>query len=248
MKMDRTAGAIGYIRCSTDKQADSGLGLDAQRTAVTVAAERLGRPLGQVFADAGVSGSLALADRPVLMDAVSALKRGDVLIVAKRDRLGRDVIKVAMIERLIAKRGARIVSAAGEGTENDDPSGLLMRRLIDSFGEYERLIIAARTKSALSAKRRRGERTSRFAPFGYQIAGDGQRLDMNADEQKVLGTIRRWHEDGRSLRGIAADLNQDGLRTRSGSPWRFEYVRNVLRAPETGHAPQDATDNDSVIR
>ena len=81
-----------------------------------------------------------------------------MLLVAKRDRLGRDVIAVAMIERLIAKRGARVVSAAGEGTDSDDPSALLMRRLIDSFAEYERALIAARTRAALAAKRRRGER------------------------------------------------------------------------------------------
>src|ERR1700732_602961 len=107
--------AIGYCRVSTDKQADSGLGLEAQRASVTAAAQRLGLSLGSVFVDPGPSGSLALAVRPVLMEAVSALKRGDVLLIAKRDRLGRDVIEVAMIERLITKRGARIISAAGEG-------------------------------------------------------------------------------------------------------------------------------------
>jgi resolvase-like protein len=57
-------------------------------------------------------GGLAIEDRPVLLDAVAALKRGDVLLVAKRDRLGRDVIAVAMIERLVAKRGARVTSPA----------------------------------------------------------------------------------------------------------------------------------------
>jgi DNA invertase Pin-like site-specific DNA recombinase len=161
------ARAFAYLRVSTDKQAESGLGLDAQRAGVTVCAARLGLPLVAVLTDAGTSGSLAIEDRPVLLDAVALLKRGDVLIVAKRDRLGRDVIAVAMIERLVTKRGARVVSAAGEGTDSDDPSGLLMRRLIDSFSEYERLIIGARTRSALAAKRRRGERISGFLPFGY---------------------------------------------------------------------------------
>jgi site-specific DNA recombinase len=145
-----------------------------------------------------------------------------------------------LIERLVSKRGARVVSAAGEGTDSDDPSGLLMRRLIDSFAEYERLIIGARTKSALAAKRRRGERTSRFAPYGFQIAGDGRRLDVNHDEQRVLGLIRTLHADGRSLRVIAADLNQDGSRTRSGAPWRFEYVRNMLRTSDGATACPEA--------
>ena len=80
-----------------------------------------------------------------------------MLIVAKRDRLGRDVIAVAMIERLAERKGARILSAAGEGTEGSDPASMLQRRILDAFSEYERLIIGARTKAALKAKRARGE-------------------------------------------------------------------------------------------
>jgi DNA invertase Pin-like site-specific DNA recombinase len=140
--------AIAYLRVSTDQQAESGLGLDAQKTSITAGATRLGLELAHTFVDAGSSGSLAIEDRPVLLDAVTALRRGDILLVAKRDRLGRDVIAVAMIERLIAKRGARVVSAAGEGTDSDGPAALLMRRLIDSFAEYERALIAARTRAA----------------------------------------------------------------------------------------------------
>ena len=98
--------AIAYLRVSTEQQADSGLGLEAQQASVNAAAARMKLQLAQTFVDAGTSGSLAIEDRPVLLDAVAALKRGDVLLVAKRDRLGRDVIAVAMIERLVTKRGA----------------------------------------------------------------------------------------------------------------------------------------------
>src|SRR5262245_51029815 len=146
---EKSPRGIGYLRVSTDKQAETGLGLDAQRASIAACMHRLGLTLAQVFEDAGTSGALGVEDRPVLLDAIAALKRGDALIVSKRDRIGRDVIAVAMIERLVAKRGARIVSAAGEGTEGgNDPAAVLMRRLIDSFGEYERLIIAARTRAA----------------------------------------------------------------------------------------------------
>jgi DNA invertase Pin-like site-specific DNA recombinase len=223
------ARAIGYLRVSTDQQAESGLGLEAQEAAVRSAASRLRLDVVRVFVDAGTSGKLAIEDRPVLLDAVAALRRGDVLLVAKRDRLGRDVIAVALIERLITKRGARVVSAAGEGTDNDDPSGMLMRRLIDSFAEYERLIIGARTRAALAAKRRRGERISRFAPFGYGIAADGRTIEPSSSEQTVLRAIQERHAAGQTLRAIAEDLNRAGVRTRAGSPWRFEYVRSVLR-------------------
>jgi DNA invertase Pin-like site-specific DNA recombinase len=220
---------IAYLRVSTDKQADSGLGLEAQRASVTAAATRLGLEIRAVLVDAGVSGSLSIADRPVLMQAVDALRRGDVFLVAKRDRLGRDVIAVAMIERLIAKRGARVVSAAGEGTDNEDPSNVLMRRLIDSFSEYERLIIGARTKSALAAKRARGERVGGL-PFGYCLAADGVQLEADVSEQQILARMGALRADGLTTRGIAAALNENGFRTRRGTAWRFQYIAQALRS------------------
>ena len=61
-----------------------------------------------------------------------------------------------MIESAIARKGARIASAAGEGTDNDDPSSILMRRMIDAFAEYERLIIKAKTKQLYELKKKRG--------------------------------------------------------------------------------------------
>jgi DNA invertase Pin-like site-specific DNA recombinase len=220
--------AIGYVRVSTEQQAESGLGLQAQEAAVTAAASRLGLELARVFVDAGTSGGLGIEDRPVLLDAVGALKRGDVLLEAKRDRLGGDVIAVAMIERLIAKRGARVISAA-EGTDSDDPAALLMRRLIDSFAEYERALIAARTRAALAAKRKRAERISGRVPYGFRLGTNARSLEPEEGEQSTLGLIRALRASGMPLRGIADDLNARGITTRSGATWRFEYVRALLK-------------------
>lgn len=221
--------AIGYCRVSTDKQADSGLGLEAQEKAISAAATRLGLALGPMHTDAGISGAAELADRPGLMDAIADLRRGDTLIVAKRDRLGRDVIAVAMIERMVVKAKARIVSAAGEGTESDDPTGQLMRRIVDAFGEYERLLIGARTKAALKAKRARGERFSGRVPFGYRLAADGRQIEPEAAEQAILAVVRDCRQAGFSQRAIADELNRQGFSTRSGVRWQHQYVANVLR-------------------
>ena len=76
-----------------------------------------------------------------MLEAVQTISEGDVLLVSKRDRIGRlDPLDMAMIEAAVRQRGARIVSAAGEGTEDDGPSSILMRRMVDAFSEYERLI------------------------------------------------------------------------------------------------------------
>lgn len=220
---NRIGRAYGYLRVSTDSQADSGLGVEAQRAAVEASAKRLGLDLGEVFTDAGLSGSLDIEDRPSLFTAVQAIKRGDVLIVAKRDRIGRDLIGVAMIERSVIRKGARIVSAAGEGTEGTDAGAMMQRQILDVFAEYERRLIGQRTKAALRAKRDRGERAGNL-PFGYSLGTDGQTLEPCAAEQAALSILRELRAAGYSQRAIAAELNRQGFTTRRGTAWRHQYV------------------------
>jgi DNA invertase Pin-like site-specific DNA recombinase len=219
--------AFGYRRVSTAEQAGSGLGLDAQAAAIAATAARLGLTVAETFTDAGLSGGLPLEQRPALLAALDAARKGDVLIVAKRDRLGRDVLNVAIIERLAERKGARIVSAAGEGTEDDGPTSILMRQIVDAFGQYERALIRARTKAALRAKRARGERVG-TVPFGFQLAIDGQTLKANATEQQTLGLIREHRARGLTLRQIAVELNRQGVTTRRGSAWKHQYVAGLV--------------------
>jgi DNA invertase Pin-like site-specific DNA recombinase len=163
-----------------------------------------------------------------LADALNALRRGDVLVVAKRDRLARDTFISVLIEREVAKRGARILSAAGEGTETDDPTAMFTRRILDAVAEFERAITAARTRAALRAKRARGERAG-AEPYGFRVNGDGRTLHPDRTEQSVLAMMHAQKAAGQSLRQIASALNAHGHRTRRGTPWRFEYVRSALR-------------------
>jgi DNA invertase Pin-like site-specific DNA recombinase len=227
LDMANTNRAFAYLRVSTDGQADSGLGLDAQRSAITAAATRHGLELADVFTDAGLSGALELEERPGLFAAVNALKRGDVLIVAKRDRLGRDVVALALIERMVERKGARILSAAGEGTEGTDAASMLQRRILDAFSEYERLIIGQRTKAALKAKRDRGERAGNI-PYGYTLNADGRTLDANADERLVVALLRELRAAGYTLRQITDELNRQGFTTRRGTAWRHQYVAALV--------------------
>lgn len=223
----RPGRAYGYCRVSTDAQRESGLGLEAQAEAILHTAARLGLRLAQTFTDAGLSGSLSIDDRPALAEALNALHRGDVLIVAKRDRIARDAFVSVLIEREAAKKGARIVSAAGEGTENDDPAAVFTRRILDAVAELERALTAARTRAALRAKRARGERAG-CEPFGYRVNGDGKTLHHYEPEQRVLSTIRECRAAGYSLRATAAELNRRGFPNRAGRPWKYQLVQGIL--------------------
>ena len=219
--------AIVYLRVSTDEQGASGLGLEAQEQAARDAADRLGLDVVGVFTDVA-SGAASIEKRPGLLGAIDALGRGDVLILAKRDRLARDPLISAMAERLASRKGARVISAAGEGTENDDPASVLMRRLLDSFSEYERLIIGARTKAALAAKRSKGEKTGGRVPFGYQLAADGRTLLVDETETEIIDVMRQLRAEGQSFRKIADELNRRGVTAKGGGEWIHTSVRNII--------------------
>jgi DNA invertase Pin-like site-specific DNA recombinase len=226
-----TGRAVGYCRVSTDQQRESGLGLDAQRAAIEQTAARLQLHLADVYTDAGLSGSLNVDERPALADALNALHRGDVLIVAKRDRIARDAFVSVLIEREAAKKGARIVSAAGEGTDTDDPSAVFTRRILDAVAELERGLTAARTRAALRAKRARGERAG-CEPYGFRVNGDGRTLHRYEPEQQIIQAIEDCREAAYSLQGTADELNRQGFRTRGGSPWRPQNVHGIVRTRE----------------
>ena len=220
---------IAYLRVSTQDQAESGAGLAAQHDACQGFAARQDMKLAAVFQDKGVSGAKGLESRPALLDAISSLKKNDVLLIAKRDRLGRDPIKVAMIESAVARKGARIVSAAGEGTEGDDPANVLMRRMIDAFAEYERLIIGARTRAALQAKKAKRQRVG-SVPYGYRLRSDNIHLEEVTEEQLVIHEARKLHGAGLSLRGIADRLERKGYRSRTGRKFAAVQVSRMLAA------------------
>ena len=232
--------AVAYVRVSTDEQAESRAGLEAQLHAITLHCQKNGLKLVGTFTDAGVSGAAPLDKRHGLLDAVNAVTRGGVLLVAKRDRLARDVVACAVVERMVAKRGGRVVSVAGEGTDNDDATSVLMRRIVDAFSEHERLVIAARTRAALQAKRRRGERAGRV-PFGYQLAdaatsatrsraGNVVALEAVPAQLAVVERIRRERAAGHSMRAIADGLTGDGVPTATGKArWAYSSVQRVLQ-------------------
>jgi DNA invertase Pin-like site-specific DNA recombinase len=229
-----TTTAIAYLRVSTDEQTASGLGLEAQRAAIESWAQRNGATVAAYLSDEGVSGGAGLDKRPGLASALAELGNGAVLVVAKRDRLGRDPILCAMVERSAARVGARVVSAAGEGTDDDGPASVLMRRMVDAFAEYERLLIGQRTRAALAAKKARGEKTGGAVPYGYALAEDGATLVENGPEQAVLAEARALRAAGLSLRAVAAELGRRGYLSRTGGAFAATQIQRML---DGGWAP-----------
>jgi DNA invertase Pin-like site-specific DNA recombinase len=223
---------VAYLRVSTDEQAQSGLGLEAQLAAIRKA---VGEPT-RVYQDEGLSGGTT--KRPALLAALSSLRRGDTLIVARRDRLARDVAVACWIEAEVARHKARISSAAGEGTDSEEPMAVAMRQISDVFAQLERAKIKERTKGALAAKAARGEKLGGAeVPFGYRavatdrLTKDGTTLMAlvpEPDEQRAIALVRELRAEGLSLREIGTHLEQAGILTRTGKAWAAMTVKRLL--------------------
>jgi len=162
-------------RVSTDQQANSGLGLEAQRAAVAAQVAQEGWDIAHEVSEDGVSGKSPLAERTGLTRAMAIVASGqaEILLVAKLDRLSRDPLNMLIIEKTIADCDGRIVSCAGEGTASNDPAQVLMRRVMSAVAENEAAMISQRTRVALAAKKARGERIGR-PPFGFQVRDDSR--------------------------------------------------------------------------
>ncbi len=216
--------AVAYVRVSTDEQQ---LGPEAQRAAIEAWAAGRGIRIVAWCEDLGVSGGARIEKCTGLLAALEALEAhaAGTLIVHKRDRLARDLVKAAAIEALAERHGANVVTTEGDESGAGDPNAWLLKSLKDMFATYERLVIGARTRAALAVKKNRGERVGQV-PYGYRVADDGRRLEVDPNEQAVIARVRALRADGLTLDRIAAALEAE-----LGGRWYPMRVSRILRAP-----------------
>jgi site-specific DNA recombinase len=220
--------AVGYVRVSTDQQADRGVSLDAQAEKIRAMATVQEAELVDVIVDGGESGKSL--QRPGIERLLAMVDRREiqVVVIAKLDRLTRSVRDLGELLERFQRRGVALVSVS-ESLDTGSAAGRLVLNVMASVSQWEREAIGERTRDALRHKRAQGLRAGNV-PFGFSLAEDGQTLLACREEQEVLSAIRDLRRNHRSLRSIAGELNARGLRTRSGAAWRHEYVANLLRS------------------
>ena len=196
---------VAYYRVSTDAQAVSGLGLDAQRAAVRLYASKNNLHIVAEHTDAGVSGAAPIEQRSGLLGAMKDIvtHRAGALLVAKLDRVSRQMLSTLTIEKSLKHHGARLVSTAGEGTESDDAAARFTRHIMGAVSELERDLISNRVKNALAQKKARGERLGR-PPFSFVVNEDGE-LEATLQTGAVVQAVQ-MRKDGKKLREIAEEL------------------------------------------
>jgi len=204
---------IGYLRVSTREQAESGLGLDAQRRAIQDEAERRGWEV-EWFADEGRSARNL--NRPALTEALSMLKRhkAEGLVVAKLDRLSRSVADFAHVLATASKQRWAVV-ALDLGVDTSTPVGELVAGVMMQFAQWERRIIGVRTRDAMAEAKVKGVRFGR------------ERLTP----PEVVARILHEHNQGRSFNAIAKGLDADDIPTPNGGVrWYGSTVARLHRS------------------
>jgi site-specific DNA recombinase len=226
--------AVGYIRVSTDDQADSGLGLESQRLQVEAQAIVSDLDLVDVIEDAGFSAKcLERSGLARLMDKVNA-GEVDVIITAKLDRLTRSLEDLLHLLKVLGKarratggKGVDLVSCS-ESLDTSTATGELMIHLLGAIGQRDRKTIGERTRSAMAVARKQGRLISGRAPFGYRAGDDGY-LELDEREQGIIKRVENLREAGESWQSVADTLTAEGQRTRTGRPFSSSGLQQIWR-------------------
>jgi DNA invertase Pin-like site-specific DNA recombinase len=212
---------IAYYRVSTDKQGQSGLGLDAQRAAVM---NYLNGGDWRLVGEFTEVESGKNSDRVQLRAAQAACKKHKAkLVIAKLDRLSRNV---AFIANLL-EAGTDFVAA-------DNPhANKAMVQMMAVFAEMERDAISKRTKEALAAAKARGVLGNPRLAKAIEATNAARREAADAFAANVRPIIHQIQKSGvSSLRGVAKALSARGVKTARGGEWTAVQVSDILRRGE----------------
>lgn len=213
-----------YMRVSTAGQAREGVSLETQEQLARDRCGALGWTLAAVYTDV-MSGRKD--DRPELKRMLTDAHAGriDAVMVYRLDRLGRSLVRTLQVVGELADAGVRLISLT-QPFEIDGSLGKLMLSIYASFAEMESEAIGARVRDARRQKVQMDGVHGAVAPYGYRKeAGALVIVDEHAAHVRWLF---EQAASGRSLRGLAADLNERGVCTAQGGLWNINGIRQVL--------------------
>ena len=229
---------FGYVRVSTETQAEKGFGLAAQEQAIKKYASDNGIELERIFRDEGISGNLkdtdedeAISKREGLMELLSSCEAGDTIIILNTSRLWRSDMTKAIIRRELMKHEAKILSIEQPKYDlyTKDPNDYLINAIMEALDVYERMSISLKLARGRTVKAKAGDKPAGVANFGYKYSEDKKHILINEEEAKIVRLMFREGQMGFSLHQIAEHLNEKGYKTRRGCAWSAGNVQIILR-------------------
>jgi len=183
------------------------------------------------FSDDALSGGDGWEDRPGMLAASAACKKGMKFIVRNYDRLFRDVDKATVFRATLEAKGVEVLSASPqeEAANGNSLHAKLIRFVILWKAELDREITRARTRAKMRRHQANGRRMSRRPPYGkMDDPADPKRLIDCPVEQHVIRTVRCLRDSGMGLRQIARELEKRGITRRGKAKWTHGLVKAIL--------------------
>jgi site-specific DNA recombinase len=215
--MSRTLRAVGYVRVSTEEQVQQGFSLDAQADRIRAYGQSQDYALSSIYSDEGYSAKDL--ERPAIRRLLADVATGsiDVLLVYKLDRLSRRLRDLTEVLDLLARHDVSFESVT-EPFETKSAPGRLMLNVLGGFGQFEREVNGERVLLAMERRFREGKWMVQ-PPYGYRIE-DGFLIVEPGEATLVRRIFARYLGDGPGVKELARALNDEGHRTRRGTPWR----------------------------
>lgn len=206
--------AYGYIRVSTDRQAEEGDSLEAQRRAIELVCELEGFELAEVFADPAVSGSIPLAKRPEGSRLIAAMETNSIVVGTRLDRVFRDAHDaLGTLKTLQRKRAGLYLRDLGGDVTSSNVSALVFG-LLASVSQFERARISDRIRDVRRMQRAQSRFLGGDVPLGFKVQTDPATAKKIIVPDEVLqAEARKLKAQGYSSRLAAGHLTSLGYRT-----------------------------------
>lgn len=226
---ERKLRAAGYVRVSTEEQAQHGYSIDAQKDRLQLACKAAGYKLVNLYVDEGYSAKNL--QRPAVQQLIddSRKKKLDIILVYKVDRLSRRLSDLIPLGEKLEKWGVAIKSVT-EPFETSTPSGKLLFNMLGSFAQFEREMIGDRVRLALNKRLRDGKWNNR-PPYGYKTDKEGFLRPEPGEIENVRRIFRLALEHNLGALSIARLLQQEDRTTRRKGKWTRNGVWNIISNP-----------------
>lgn len=227
--------AIVYIRVSTEEQASSGLGIQNQKEKCLAYCMIKGWSVYKIIIDDGESAKDLY--RPGIQEALNILSSGEAncLVFLKLDRLTRSIYDFGTILEECNQQNWQLVSVE-ENLDTSTAGGRMIINIFLTISQWEREVIAERTKAALAQKRKNMEKTGGLRPLGFGIEEvfeedkKKKKLIHDKKEQKMIQLILKLRRDGWTLKAICRELKRRKYQTVAGtSNWNQQTISNICR-------------------
>jgi site-specific DNA recombinase len=219
--------AVGYIRVSTDGQAEKGTSLDNQVARIKEFCQKKGLILENIYEDAGFSGKNT--NRPAFQDMMKRIDKGGVsaVIVWHSTRFARNLRDFINHMADLEKRKIRFYSI--EEPEMSGSSGKAMRNLMAVFAEYQSDVTGEYTRSVKANLKKSQKVYCPYPPLGFKNK-DGQ-LVRDPNGFKIVDEIFEMKSIGFSLHTIAKTLNNQGVIGAKNGKFHASTIQKILNNP-----------------